>query len=105
MPVLISTFVAGLILTPLLYSMGRELVRMESINAALDEFEAAPEDASFTRNWIFGWRFSSQRRVLRGAANALGERLVSGFFRLAGAFFLLVMVALWMAFFFLLVNS
>jgi hypothetical protein len=89
------TFIALLLLTPLLFVTGRVLVRMKSVKASLEAFEQDPSQASFTDKWILGWQIGLQRKMTRWSYNAFGDRFISFYYRMAGYFFLLMVVAIW----------
>jgi hypothetical protein len=92
------TFIALLLLTPLLLFTGRVLVRMKSVKASLETFERDPSGRSFTDKWILGWQIGLQRTVTRWSYNAFGDRFISFYYRLAGYFFLLMVLAIWAVF-------
>ena len=91
----IITFVSALILTPLLFATGRVLISMKSVKASLEAFEQNPAQASFTDKWILGWQLGLQRKVTRWSYNVFGDRFISAYYRLAGVFFLLMLVVIW----------
>lgn len=91
----IITLVSALILTPLLFVTGRVLISMESVKASLEAFERNPSQASFTDKWILGWQIALQRKITRWSYNALGDRFISAYYRIAGAFFLVLIVVIW----------
>jgi hypothetical protein len=101
---ILSVFIAGSILSPLLLVLGRELWLLSSMEADIDRYEQAPENATFVRKWIFGWQWKMQRDLMRSAINLLSDRLVTGFYRLAGLLFLAGFIAIWMAFLFFLIS-
>jgi hypothetical protein len=91
----IITFVSALILSPLLFATGRVLISMKSVKASLEAFEQNPAQASFTDKWILGWQVGLQRTVTRWSYNTLGDRFISAYYRLAGVFFLVMLVVIW----------
>jgi hypothetical protein len=101
---ILSVFIAGSILSPLLLVLGRELWRLSSMEADIDRYEQAPENATFVRKWIFGWQWKMQRDLMRSAINFVSDRFITGFYRLAGLLFLAGFIAIWMAFLFFLIS-
>lgn len=84
--------VMELLLMVLLISFGLQLLGARSFAAALDEYEKNPNKRTFTKRFIFGWQFSLQRKMARASIKALGNTFVTLFYRVAGAFFLIVAV-------------
>jgi hypothetical protein len=72
---------------------------------SLNDFERDPRDASFTKKWIMGWRWKSQRAVTRWTIQSLGNRFVTGFYRVAGAVFLAFLVLQWILLVILIARS
>ena len=95
---IVITFIALLLLTPLLYVTGSVLVRMRSVKESMEAFERDPSQASFTDKWILGWQLGVQRTVTRWSYNAFGDRFISFYYRLAGYLFLLLALAMWAVF-------
>ena len=91
----ISTLVSALILTPLLFVLGRVLVRIRSVNESLEAFEKDPSQASFTDRWLLGWQIGLQRKMMRWSTKAFGDRFISFYYRLAGWFFLVMLALIW----------
>ena len=91
----IITFISVLILSPLLFATGRVLISMKSVKASLEAYEQDPKQASFTDKWILGWQVGLQRTVTRLSYNTLGDRFISAYYRLAGVFFLVMLVVIW----------
>jgi Flp pilus assembly protein TadB len=98
MQVLLITFLAVLILTPFLFSMSRELKKLDSLKDELERYEEIPETRNFTRRWLFGWQLSIQRAMHRAMVNTFSDKLTSFLFRLSGYFFLLMIVVMWIFF-------
>jgi len=78
--------------------MGKELWRMRSVEKSLNEFEKDPVNQSFTKKWLFFWSWGLQRKITWWLIDSLGDILITLFYRLAGTFFLAMLVFFWVLF-------
>lgn len=70
---------------------GWNLFRMQSLKKTLDEYRAHPERASFFVKYLLGFALMNVA-MTEWSIKAFGDRLLTGWYRIAGLFFLSVSI-------------
>ena len=73
--------------------IGVRMFRITSYAKAIESYEKNPAGADWFVKYFLGYAFGMQRSMQKSMIHGIGDGLVSGFYRLAGIFFILVGVA------------
>lgn len=98
---MIGPLLFGLVFGSLTCYIGWRMASIRSYARVLDAIEKQPASGDWFSRYFLGYAFPWQRSMHRAMFRGLGDGLISGFFRLAGVFFILVGIAAYVGFAFI----
>ena len=90
---LIFSTLLGFLMAWILFRVGRVMVQMDSVRDAIAGYEKNSKTATWVEHYFFGWAFSSQRYLMKAIPSGRLNGLLTLWFKVTGALFILLGVA------------